>query len=137
MVEMRFVGRSPFFAGWNVGKPGKKELSPLLIQIQLPVIENELCKQIYRQFPGYDIEPHFNDTKICTGFTTGDKDNCYGDSGGPVMLPIYRNKMYSFYQIGIISWDKSCAQPNIPSINTNVQFYAKWIEKKLKIKTDI
>lgn len=142
LIKKRFVGRNAVVGGWNAGivKIKTKEhqhLSPVLTQAQLPVIANEQCKKIYREFLGYEVELGYSDRFLCTGFTAGDKDNCHGDSGGPVMVPVKRgNGSFTFYQIGIVALDKSCAELNVPKLNTNIQFeqYAKWIEKKLKMK---
>lgn len=72
------------------------------------------------------------------------------------MLPIAGNNgTFPFYQIGIISWgegailfafviinfinnvtfvySKGCAQPNLPGVDTNVQYYADWINQKISL----
>lgn len=102
------------------------------MQVQVPVISNDDCKQKYEKLAGYEVEPSFDDKVVCTGGgKRGGKDSCQGDSGGPVMLPIHRNGTFPFYQIGIISHSEGCARPNVPGINTNVQYYAEWIAEKI------
>lgn len=72
------------------------------------------------------------------------------------MLPIAQsNGTFPFYQIGIISWGegaipfalviinfinnfsfvcfKGCARPDLPSVDTNVQYYADWINQTLSL----
>lgn len=105
------------------------------MQVQVPVIKNEDCKKNYRRYSTHfqfrgDIQ--FDDRVVCAGYIVGGKDSCQGDSGGPLMLPIQgSNGTFPFYQIGIISWADGCAQPNLPGINTNIQYYASWINEKL------
>ena len=102
------------------------------MQVQLPVINNIACKESYRKIDLLRSDIQFDDRVVCAGYIIGGKDSCQGDSGGPLMLPIFDNGTFAFYQIGIVSWGDGCAQPNIPSVNTNVQYYAEWIKNKLK-----
>lgn len=102
------------------------------MQIQIPVVENSLCKESYRRINQVDKESQFDDRVVCAGLMEGGKDrqrdnsittfldirsahlficflfyyiySCQGDSGGPLMLPIANNKSFPFYQIGIVSW---------------------------------
>lgn len=106
-------------------------MSPNLMQVQIPVISNEQCKESYRRIGQFIADIQFDDRIVCAGFEAGGKDSCYGDSGGPLMLPVYKSGKFSFYQIGIVSCGAACAEPNIPSMNTNVQYFADWIKKKL------
>lgn len=55
-----------------------------------------------------------------------------GDSGGPLMIPVYENGTFPFYQIGIVSGSEGCAEPGILDIYANVQYYADWIHENLK-----
>lgn len=114
---------------------GNKTRSTVPMQVQVPIVKNEDCKKNYLryspqfQFKG-DIQ--FDDRVVCAGHMKGGKDSCQGDSGGPLMLPIAgANGKFPYYQIGVISWADGCARPNLPGINTNVQYFASWINKKL------
>lgn len=102
------------------------------MQVQLPIVKNEKCKDSYRKINQLEMNVQFDDRVVCAGFTKGGKDSCQGDSGGPLMLPIAGgNGTFPFYQIGIVSWAEGCAQRNIPGVNTNVQYFADWITDKL------
>lgn len=136
LINRRFVGSNPFLAGWGTVKAKKKEISPVLQEVQVPVITNEKCKKKYERFDGYEEDFQFDDHVICAGFDKGGKDSCQGDSGGPVMLPLYENGTFPFYQIGVISHAEGCAKPNVPGINTNVQYFADWIQEKLAMEVD-
>lgn len=130
----RWVDQNPFIAGWGIASSDKQEMSPILMQIQVPVITNEQCKSKYDMIPWY--ETVIDNRVLCTLYGKegkGGKDSCQGDSGGPLMLPIKERETYPFYQIGIISYGDGCARPNAPGINTNVAFYAGWIKEKLNL----
>lgn len=109
-------------------------MSPVLRQVQVPVVKNKWCKALHKKEDAVETDSQFDDRVVCAGHMEGGKDSCQGDSGGPLMLPITNgNGTFPFYQIGIVSWAVGCAQPNLPGVNTNVQYYAKWITKKLKL----
>ena len=121
----------PFIAGWGTMKENGT-FSPILMQVQLPIITNKKCKQKYRRIGLVSADIQYDDRVVCAGFDEGGKDSCQGDSGGPLMLPIRENNEFAFYQIGVIAYGSGCGEPNIPSVNTNVQFFADWIKMKLK-----
>lgn len=122
-----------FVAGW--GRLDEySERADILQQVQVPVITNDECKKKYEDADRYQYgaEYRFNETYVlCAGFTAGGKDSCYGDSGGPLMLPIHENGRFPYYQIGIISYGYGCGRPNIPGVYTNVKQYVDWIIGKL------
>lgn len=125
-----FSGTNPFLAGWGrMEEAGKR--SDVLMQVQVPVIENQVCKECYRRIGLLYLNRQFDDRIMCAGHMDGGKDSCQGDSGGPLMLPIHENGAFPFYQIGIVSWAKGCGRPNLPGINTNIQSFATWIQEKL------
>lgn len=130
IIDQRFVDSTPFLAGWGNLHERAKQMSPVLMQVQLPVVSNDKCKESYEKIGRAQKDAQFSDRVLCTGFEEGGKDSCQGDSGGPVMLPIYQNGSFPFYQIGIVSWGIGCGQV-IPGINTNVQYFANWINKTL------
>lgn len=41
---------------------------------------------------------------LCAGIGSGGKDVCFGDSGNPLMVPIFENGRFPFYQIGVVSY---------------------------------
>lgn len=131
------------------------------MQVQVPIITNKKCKKSYAKFDGYEEDFQFDDRIVCAGFDEGGKDSCKGDSGGPLMLPLYENGSFPFYLVGVIShaegdisvliWlaliksillyftfvrSEGCAIANVPGVNTNVQYFAKWIEEKLAMEID-
>lgn len=133
----RFVGHNPFLAGWGILEEKNLQMSPVLMQVQVPIIRNDLCLELYRRIKKVRMDEQFDDRVLCTGYVNGGKDSCRGDSGGPVMVPLWsENGTFPFYQIGIVSWGKGCAQPNRPGVSTNIQYYAEWIHDNLALTFD-
>ena len=64
---------------------------------------------------------------ICGGGNPG-KDTCYGDSGGPLAVPVGGGKVLA----GIVSYGSGCARPNTPGVYTNVSHYIDWILEKIR-----
>lgn len=129
-VHMHNLKPHIIFAGWgNLQEIGT--MSPILMQVQVPVITNKQCKESYQRIGEFRADIQFDGRVICAGCEAGGKDSCHGDSGGPLMLPVYENGTFSFHQIGIISYGSGCGKPNVPSVNSNVQYYADWIKKKV------
>lgn len=72
---------SLFVAGWGRTTEGGKP-SDVLQQVQLPVLNNNICKDRYRkQGKLIDEVNQFNDGVLCVGYLEGGKDSCQGDSG--------------------------------------------------------
>jgi len=69
---------------------------------------------------------------ICAGYFVSNRDSCYGDSGGPLIVD---NTL-----VGIVSWGGDCAEDGFPGVYTKVQNYTSWIEtyvpKQEPIKND-
>lgn len=126
-----FTNANPFVAGWGLTIEGGKEQSPVLLQLQVPVVSNKDCREFYRK-NGDDATPiQFGERILCAGGTAG-KSTCTGDSGGPLMIPIQENGKFPFYQIGLISYAEGCARKNLPTVYTSVSYHIDWIQKKLK-----
>lgn len=58
---------------------------------------------------------------ICAGLTSGGKDICDGDFGGPM---VYQNKL-----IAISSWNKNCAKPGSFGVYTSISVVRNWIKQ--------
>ncbi|OBS66599.1 hypothetical protein A6R68_04866 [Neotoma lepida] len=57
---------------------------------------------------------------------------CWGDSGGPLVCSTESDDRW--YQVGIISWGRSCGEKGIPGIYTVLSNYTSWIEKIAQIE---
>lgn len=100
--------------------------SNTLRQVDLDMIRQQRCKQIYRKerrLPNGII-----DSQFCAGYLPGGKDTCQGDSGGPLHAVLPENNCVAFV-VGITSFGKFCAAPNAPGVYTKLYSYLDWLEK--------
>lgn len=85
MLHRSFVASNPFVAGWGLLEQPKKgirgQLSPILMQTQVPVIENAECKEDYKRIGKFLADAQFDDGVMCAGFRNGGSSSCLGDSG--------------------------------------------------------
>ncbi|XP_052496568.1 ovochymase-1 [Budorcas taxicolor] len=111
--------------GWgSVSKDGG--LASRLQQIQVPVLEREVCERTY-----YSAHPGgISEKMICAGFAaSGGKDVGQGDSGGPLVC---KHEKGPFVLYGIVSWGAGCAQPRKPGVFARVSVFLDWIQSKIK-----
>lgn len=73
-------------------------------QLQVPVLDNSICKRGYKKAGKLFSPNQFDNTIICAGHLEGKKDSCDGDSGGPLMLPVQVDRQHLFYLIGVVSF---------------------------------
>lgn len=104
-------------------------LSPDLLKVILEVTPATQCKSNYAsaaksQLPNGILD----DSQMCAGYASGEKDTCTGDSGGPIQIP---HSKYScmYKQVGVTSFGKKCAEQNSPGVYTRVSNYLPWIEQ--------
>lgn len=129
---MNLRNSSSFVEGWGTTKE-KGNDSTVLMHVQVPVIDNEQCREKYRILGKLKDDSQFDAHVLCAGFTEGGKDSCQGDSGGPLMLPVQKDGQFPFYQIGIVSWGVGCARPNTPGVYSSIQYYMDWIKQKTRV----
>lgn len=48
---------------------------------------------------------------VCAGELYGVKDSCYGDSGGPLLVPSTGDFGATLLQVGVVSWGYACGAP--------------------------
>lgn len=130
LLSRSFVDSNPFVVGWG-SLSRMNDRSPVLMQLQVPVIDNEICRKLQKNAGSSDVELKINEHVICAGGAAG-KGFWWGDSGGPLMLPIQQNGTFLFYQIGIVSYTNDVARENVPGIYTKVQYYADWIKEHVE-----
>lgn len=76
----------------------------------VPVTDDATCASEY----GSNFDPS---TMVCAGFQSGGADTCYGDSGGPMQVPLDDG---DYRLVGITSWGAGCAEPNFSGVYTRV-----------------
>jgi secreted trypsin-like serine protease len=99
--------------------------SPHLLKVNVQTINSDLCQESYGFIPSSNNINYVNvTTMLCNGslnYTLGGQDSCQGDSGGPLLLSSTN------IQVGIVSFGKGCAIPNVSSVNTRISAYQRWI----------
>ncbi|XP_001237553.4 transmembrane protease serine 9 [Anopheles gambiae] len=118
---MDFTGTIGVVAGWGRVEE-KRAPSKTLRSVEVPIWSQEQCLDA-----GYGSKK-ISANMMCAGYHDGQKDACQGDSGGPM------HKMGLFGSmevIGVVSWGRGCARPNLPGIYTRIVNYLPWIHEKL------
>nr|CAD7412409.1 unnamed protein product [Timema poppensis] len=101
--------------GWGVTKYGDKVASHFLLQLSLPVMNEQQCNIRYKVFGG--VTPRM----FCAGYSQGGGDVCQGESGGPLMA--------DGELVGIVSWGVDCGKPEYPGVYTRVSVLRDWIQE--------
>ncbi len=102
---------------WATGWGATQEqgwLVQWLQEVELPIFNQVSCAAT---FTGVTVR------QICAGYAEGMRDSCGGDSGGPLVAQdgqIWRI-------VGITSYGRGCARPNIPGVYTRVSEFLDWI----------
>ncbi|EDS41411.1 oviductin [Culex quinquefasciatus] len=120
--ERDFTGMLGIVAGWGRIEE-KRPPSKTLRSVVVPIWSQEQCLEA-----GYGSKK-ISENMMCAGYHDGKKDACQGDSGGPM------HKMGSegsMEVIGVVSWGRGCARPNLPGIYTRIVNYLPWIHEKLQ-----
>ncbi|XP_067648125.1 ovochymase-2-like [Eurosta solidaginis] len=125
-----YVGYTPFVAGWGKVTEGGRA-SNILQELQIPVVENRVCRQTYEANKRLVSNQQFDDTVVCAGDLNGGRDTCGGDSGGPLMVAEPYKGVTRFYELGVVSYGIGCGRIGVPGVYTNVQKYINWILEKL------
>ncbi|XP_021059775.1 serine protease 55 [Mus pahari] len=106
-------------AGWGITNSTDKEsMSMDLMKVPMRIIEWEECLRMF---------PSLTTNMLCASYGNESYDACQGDSGGPLVCTTDPGSRW--YQVGIISWGKSCGQKGLPGIYTVLANYTPWIEK--------
>lgn len=100
--------------GWGSTKEGTGIQSKVLMQVDVPLVSNVVCKKSYA---------FVSDQDVCAGYQQGGKDSCQGDSGGP----LFYNKSGIIEQVGIVFYGIGCARPDYYGVYTSVKYYLNWI----------
>lgn len=111
--------------GWGqVSETGS--YSSQLLETTLPIVAHQQCLTAYKGF-----ENIIEDAMICAGTPSGDKDSCYGDSGGPLFV----SSGQSYVQAGVVSFGKECGLANVPGVYARVSSYHDWISAYANVST--
>jgi secreted trypsin-like serine protease len=120
--------------GWGTqvhGDPGVTTADQLQ-EVDVPIVADPECSRFYvfDEPSGFTLGHFESQTMVCAGYTTGNKDTCYGDSGGPLMVP---DATGALVQVGVVSWGFGCAYPSMYGVYARVAdatLYG-WIDSRL------
>ncbi|KAI9554768.1 hypothetical protein GHT06_020045 [Daphnia sinensis] len=114
-----YAEKNAFVMGWGDLRFGANAGASKLRQATVPIITNAECKKIYTQ------PSQITDHMVCASSRTS--DSCQGDSGGPLVVKLDDG---SWYQAGIVSWGRGCANAAFPAgVYTYVPRLVSWIQK--------
>ncbi|XP_040211895.1 serine protease 33-like isoform X2 [Rana temporaria] len=120
-------GMECWLTGWGrTSVEGSLPFNGTLQEVMIPLIDHNTCQKMYR-YGGSNESIQVE--KICAGYYDGQNHSCQGDSGGPLVCKVQG----IWYQVGIVSWGKGCAEPNFPGVYTLVTAYQAWISTYLQV----
>ncbi|XP_003734614.4 serine protease 55 [Callithrix jacchus] len=111
-------------AGWGqTDAADKNSMKTDLMKAPMVIMDWEECSKVF---------PKLTRNMLCAGYKNESYDACQGDSGGPLVCTPEPGAKW--YQVGIISWGKSCGEKNTPGIYTSLANYNLWIEKVTQLE---
>ncbi|RZC41459.1 venom protease-like, partial [Asbolus verrucosus] len=125
LQSARSLPNTNFIAtGWGRTELGGIQ-SDILMKVDLEYFPNDVCRKNYETVAPESLSRGIvDDTQICAGSHTEEKDTCQGDSGGPLQI-----RDDALYIVGITSFGKACGVANSPAVYTRVSYYVPWIEQ--------
>lgn len=121
-TDSDLVGEEGWVTGWG-RKSEYGQISPVLREVNLPIISNAKCMAMYRMSGQNEWIPRIF---MCAGTANGGQDSCEGDSGGPLVI---KGGSGRFQLAGIISWGIGCGDRNRPGVYTRISEFRTWIKK--------
>ena len=94
-----------------------------LRESSMPIVDHNTCNRAYNN----EIDEV---AMVCAGTPSGDKDSCYGDSGGPLFV----NRNDEFVQAGVVSFGEACGLAGVPGVYARVSSYFDWISGYAPVK---
>lgn len=102
-------------AGWGAVNKAGTAYPRALQEVTLPFLTTADCNAMGVWTPA------LTDTQVCTLDTGGERDTCFGDSGGPLTA--------SGRLLGLTSFGPdTCAVPDEPGVYTSVAAFRDWID---------
>lgn len=118
-------GKKCTIAGWGATNKSGTQYPKTLQKVELEVISNTTCNAS-NWYDG-EVLP----SMLCAGYAAGQKDACYGDSGGPLFVMEGADTT----QIGVVSWGYGCAEARQPGVYAKVSNYINWINTNIASAT--
>ncbi|XP_045467062.1 trypsin-3-like isoform X2 [Harmonia axyridis] len=111
-------------SGWGQIQPNNTAVPTQLKQVNVNTTDIDTCE---KGFSGkVDTSIYLDKVgEICAG-GEAQKDACFQDGGAPLNCRTAENPA-AFTVAGIVIWGKSCGQPGVYGVYTNVPTYRSWI----------
>uniref|UniRef100_A0A3B4Z8V7 Complement component 1, s subcomponent n=1 Tax=Stegastes partitus TaxID=144197 RepID=A0A3B4Z8V7_9TELE len=112
-------------SGW--GMTHNQQKSPLLNYAHIVAYSLNECQQT----PTFSNKAvTFTNNMFCAG--AHGKDSCYGDSGGPFVLPMLSSDGGPYVLAGVVSWGAPCRGGHNKGYYTKVENYVEWIKQTIR-----
>ncbi|KAK7491003.1 hypothetical protein BaRGS_00017699 [Batillaria attramentaria] len=106
-----------WYTGWGVFYPGGSPLTPVLNEVTMQIVSDDICDGTYGSF-------FYAPTMVCVSmYGTGGHAACQGISGSPLVA--FRNGGWEL--VGVASWGYDCTQTANPGVYTDVYQMESWI----------
>ncbi|XP_007517345.2 serine protease 55 isoform X1 [Erinaceus europaeus] len=110
--------------GWGQTQPkNENSMTDDLMKVPMVLMDWEECSKVFLKL---------TKNMLCAGYKNKSYDACQGDSGGPLVCSTENEKRW--YQVGIISWGRSCGEKDTPGIYTLLENYSLWVQKVMDIE---
>lgn len=120
-------GTPLYVLGW--GSTDQENTQPAydLMEVKLPVVAKNACSRQW-SYAGA-ARALLTDGQVCAGLDN-DRNICFGDSGGPLLLP--GNSSSMDLQLGVVSFSfPTCALPGMPGVFTWIPRYRDWLDPEI------
>ncbi|XP_044758050.1 tryptase gamma-like [Coccinella septempunctata] len=112
-------------SGWGQTQPTLTAVPTRLKQVALTTTDIATCARGFAGIVNTAVYLDQTGGQLCAG-GEAQKDACFQDGGAP--LTCGAGTVSSRYVVaGIVIWGKSCGQPGVFGVYTNVPFYYRWI----------
>jgi secreted trypsin-like serine protease len=112
------AGVTSTVTGW--GATGENDpISNALLEINVPIVSNATCNS------ASSYNGAVTNNMLCAGLAAGGQGPCYGDSGGPLIVP---DGGGGWLLAGQTSWGYGCAEPNYYGVYTRIASFASWLD---------
>lgn len=113
--------------GWGLMDETKDLVVTPLLKVDLPIVSDSECRNAYKKIVNIQTGKQF-----CAGESSGGKDACSGDSGGPFTRTISSSMGSRYFLIGVVSYGMGCARSQYPGVYTKITTYLPWIQEQVQ-----
>ncbi|XP_043856743.1 putative serine protease 45 [Dromiciops gliroides] len=119
------IGTQCWVTGWGEVKEKYKgrPLSSKLQETKAFVVNHNRCDQLYHITPPSPRYIPFVKGAVICAVSPQNETLCQGDPGGPLVCEAEKTWILA----GVMSWVKSCTQPEVPSVYARVSKFSRWI----------